>query len=219
MFKKKNTIKDCTFVTDRISEKTDKIVSKDLDKITLSEFSHLLKENIAIHFCLNLIISRIKSIKLDFEFFFNSKESEEQREILRELVLINSNNWNINPKAYELLKNILSKNISSLKLPEFITERFLNYKPKELIWNEKSIEEFNSFMNDTRMGVWYAYNMLILHKRAILNGTNIIYKVGDEQIELKTLNEFEEKVLKNVKINNELDKLLENEKTNENHRL
>jgi hypothetical protein len=216
LFKKKNKISEYTSVNNKISGKTNRIISKDIEKINLSEFSHLLRENIAIQFCLNIIIDRIKNIKIDFEFFFNNKESEEQREILRELILVDYYFWENNPEAYKKLKNILSENISALKLPNFITEKFLNYKLSELVWNEKSINEFNAYMNDTRMGVWCAYNMVISLKRAILNETYINFEINGKEKIIKTLKDFEDNILESIEINNELKMLLEKEKTNGN---
>jgi len=121
-----------------------------------------------------------------------------------------------NPKAYKKLKDILSENISALKLPNFISERFLNYKLNELVWNEKSISKFNAYMNDTRMGVWCAYNMVISLKRAILNETYINFEINGKKETIKTLKDFEKNILKSIEINNELKMLLEKEKTNGN---
>ena len=216
LFRKKNTISQYTSVNNRISDKTNRIISKDIEKIKLSEYSHLLRESIAIQFCLNIIIERINTIKIDFEFIFNNNESEDQREILRELVLVDFNYWENNPKAYKKLKNILSENISALKLPNCITESFLNYKLSELVWNEESISKFNSYMNDTRMGVWCAYNMVISLKRAILNETYINFELNGKVETIKTLKDFEKNILKSIEINNELKMLLEKEKTNGN---
>jgi hypothetical protein len=215
LFKKK-TISNFTSINNKVSGKTNSILSKDLEKLNLSDFSHLLRENIAVQFCLNLVIRRVKSVEIDFEFFFNNKYSEEYREILRELVLLSFSNWEINPEAYNQLKNILSENISALRLPQIINEKFLNYKPNELVWNKNKINEFNAHMNDTRMGVWCAYNMIISLKRGILNGTSINFQIKKEEKVIKTLIEFEENILNSIKINNELKALLEKEKTNAN---
>ena len=216
LFKKKHTISQYTSVSNKISDKTNRIISKDIEKLKLSEYSHLLRENIAIQFCLSIIIERIKNIKIDFEFIFNNNESEDQREVLRELVLVDFYFWENNPKAYKKLKDILSENVSALKLPNFISERFLNYKLNELVWNEKSISKFNAYMNDTRMGVWCAYNMVISLKRAILNETYINFEINGKKETIKTLKDFEKNILKSIEINNELKMLLEKEKTNGN---
>ncbi|WP_123899165.1 hypothetical protein [Aureibaculum marinum] len=185
---------------------------KDIRKISLSEFSHLLRENIAVGLCLNPIIERIKSVEIDFDFFFNNDHSEKQREILRELVLLNTHHWDINPIAYNKLKLVLSESIAALKLSETVTQEFLAYEPKGLVWNQETINAFDAFMNDNRMGVWAAYNMLTSRKRAIFNEAKIDFELDDNLIEITTLAEFEENILKTVRINNELKGLLEKER-------
>ena len=77
-----------------------------------------------------------------------------------------------------------------------------------MTWNEKAILEFKAHMNDNRMGVSCAYNMLIKRKRRILNGGKFQLNIKNKNTEIDSLKEFEEKVLKTIKINKELNELL-----------
>lgn len=212
MFKSKNTINKFTSVNTKISKKTKRILSKDIEKISLLEFAHLLREKIAVEFCISIIVSRLKTFKIDFEFFFNSNESEDKRAVLRELVLLNFQNWDLNPKAYNILKKILTDKITALKLPKYVNEQFLNYAPKSLVWNEDVIRKYSFFINDNITGVSYAYSLLIQLKRGVLNGTEINFNVKDRAFQITTLDDFEEHILKSVSINDKLRTRLDSEK-------
>lgn len=217
MFKKENTIKNLTFISNRISGKTDSILSKDITKLKLQEISHLLRESIAIQTCINISIEKLNNLKIDFDFYFNNKFSEEYRELLRELVLVNERNWDLNVRAYEKISGKISNDLFALKLPEFIINKFKNYKPQKLEWNESSVNNFNAYMNDSRAGVTAAYNMVHSLKIATLNGTKIFYKIKNEEQIITSLKDFENTILKNIDCNPELKSMLEKEKTNTNN--
>lgn len=217
LFKRENTIKNLTFVGNRISDKTESILSKDISKLKLQEISHLLRESIATQTCINISTEKLNNLKIDFDFYFNNKSSEEYRELLRELVLVNERNWDLNVRAYEKILGKISSNSFALKLPEYIINKFKYYKPKKLEWNESSVNNFNAYMNDNRTGVTAAYNMVHSLKIAVLNGTKIFYKINDKEQIITSLTNFENTILKSIECNEELKSMLEKEKTNANN--
>ena len=212
LFKSKNTIKNSTFIGNKISEKTEFIISKDISKLELTEISHLLRESIATQTCINISIEKLKNLKIDFEFYFNNKSSEKYRELLRELVLIHERNWDLNVMAFEKIKGKISSNFFALMLPEFIINKFKYYEPKKLEWNENSVNSFNAYMNDNRAGVTAAYNMVHSLKIAVLNGTKIFYSINNVEYTIKSLKDFEDRILKSINCNKELKSMLEQEK-------
>ena len=175
MIRKKENIKDYISVERKISKKTKKVLSKNIDELSMVDLSSLLRIEIAEQFCLKLILERIDLKKINFEFNLKNKDSEQQIVLLKEIILLNPHNWDINPKAFESLKKIISKNIQIINLKEEIINKFLNYIPDNLHWNKDVVSEFNSYMNDTRMGVFCAYNMITARKRKIINGGKIKY--------------------------------------------
>ena len=101
--------------------------------------------------------------------------------------------------------------IDYLNLSKELKDKFKNYEPQDLIWNEKSIQNFNSYMNDSRMGVITGYGMVTRLKRAILNGNYVNYQLDEEVYKIQTIEKFEELIIKKLNCNDELLKLLNNE--------
>lgn len=206
MFEKR--LKDNISINRKISRKTEKVISKKINELSLTDLTNLLKIEIGEQFCLNLLIEKINSEGINFDLSVENKDHKKIKELLKEIILLNHNNWDINPKAHKVFKNIVLIKNSEIEIPENQIERFTNYTPDEFIWNEKTISEFKAFMNDNRMGVFCAYSMLMNRKRRILNGGKFQLILKKQNIEINSLKEFEEKVLKTVKINKELSELL-----------
>ena len=211
LFRKKNTISSKTYISNKISNKSKNLLYKDITSLKLEDISHLLREDLCVQVCINIAIYRLENVRIDFEFLFNNDVSEVQREILRELVLLNNRNWDLNSISFIKLKNIIGDNILALKLPELVNDSFLSYEVKRLKWNKKTINNFNSFMNDTRTGVLHAYGMIISLKRAVLNNVPIIFELNNENLLINTLSQFEDNILKSINPNKELELLLDKE--------
>ncbi len=203
-FKKVSSIYDKTYISDKVSKKSKIILNKDINYLSLDELSHLLREGIGTQVCINISLSKLVDLKIDYDFFFNNNDSESQRELLRELVLLEDEDWDINSNSFFKLKNILEENISALKLPTKITERFIDYMPKKINWDVEVKNKFDFFMGDSRTGVFYAYSMIINLKKAILNRVPIYYNIKEEKKIINTLFEFEENILNHINPNEEL---------------
>ena len=137
--------------------------------------------------------------------------SEDQRELIRELVLLNSWYWDRNAIANRELKEILGISIDYLNLPHDIKEKFKTYELQDLIWNKKSFQDFNSYMNDSRVGVTVGYGMVISFKRSLLNGNPIIFEIKENLIPINNIEYFEELIVSNLNCNSELRELLNRE--------
>lgn len=125
--------------------------------------------------------------------------------------------WDHNPKANQELKEILGSKIDYLNLSTEIIEKFKIYEPQKLIWCEKSIQDFNAYMNDSRVGVMVGYGRIISLKRVLLNGNTVIYEMKGDSCEINDLDKFEELVVKKINCNGELKELLNKEiKINDN---
>ena len=210
MIRKKENIKDYISIERKISKKTEKVLLKNIDELSIVDLYSLLKIEIAEQFCLKLILEKIDLKEINFEFDLNNKDYEQNIVLLNEIILLNPHNWDINPKAFEYLKKIISKNIQIINLKEKIINKFLNYIPDKLNWNKDVVNEFNSYMNDTRMGVFCAYKMITARKRRIINGGKIKYSIKEKKVEITNLKEFEENILASININMELKEILSN---------
>ena len=207
----KQTISKLTSTGSKLSERTNLLVSKDIDKLKTEELAFLIREQIGTGICILIAINKLKQEEINISMLHRNAKAETQRELIRELILLDNWYWDSNSIANQQLKEILGKNIDYLNLPKELKDKFKNYKPQDLIWNEKSIQNFNSYMNDSRMGVFAGYNMVIRLKRAILNGNYVNYQFDEEVYKIQTIEKFEELIVKKLNCNDELLELLNNE--------
>ena len=211
MLFKKQTISKLTSTGSKLSERTNLLISKDVEKLKTEELAFLIREQIGTGICILIAINKLKQEKINISMLHRNAKSEAQRELIRELVLLDNWNWDSNSIANQQLKEILGIKIDYLNLPKELKDKFKNYEPQDLIWNEKSIQNFNSYMNDSRVGVFAGYNMVTRLKRAILNGNYVNYRFDREVYKIQTIEKFEELIVKKLNCNDELLELLNNE--------
>jgi len=211
LFFSKQTISQLTPTGSKLSDRTKFLINKNIDNLKFDELSFLIREYIAIGTCIPIAINKIANDELKISLLHRNEKSESQREILRELVLLDNWYWESNTIAFKQLKGILGKNLDHLNLPKEIKVKFRSYEPQNIIWSEKSVQNFNAYMSDSRMGVYAGYNMILRIKRAILNGNTVKLIIGGEETEIQTVAKFEEMIVNKVKCNDELRELLNKE--------
>ncbi len=212
MFGKNQTISQLTSTGSDLSERTKILVKKNIEQLELNEIAFLLREYVGTGVCIPIAVNRLKEQEINISMLHRNQESENQRELIRELVLIETGSWDINAIANQELKEILGIKIDYLNIRREIKEQFKAYTPKELMWKQSSIQEFNYYMTDSRMGVLYGYGLVTSLKRAILNGNSVKYEMGSDSVVIKTMSIFNELVILKLNCNDELLRLLENEK-------
>ncbi|NNL15311.1 MAG: hypothetical protein HKO81_01565 [Flavobacteriaceae bacterium] len=200
-----------TSIDSNVSGRAKKLVNKDIEKLKLNEIAYLIRESIETGVCIPIANKKLKEQDIEISMLHRNLNSENQRELVRELILLEDCYWDRNAKAFKELKDILGTQINYLHIPSHLKERFMNYQTKNLVWDEKSIEHFHLYMNDSRMGVFTGYEMIITLKRAILNGNSVLYKCNGKNVTIQTIEEFEKLIVDNLNCNDELKNLLEKE--------
>lgn len=211
MFFTKQTISQLTPTGSKLSERTNSLINKNIRKLEKEEIAFLIREQIAIGVCLPIAIHLLKQEEINISMLHRNTESEKQRELIRELLLLDNWYWDSNSIANQQLKEILGLKINYINLSKDIKENFKNYQPQDLIWNEKSIQNFNAYMNDSRMGVIAGYGMVTRLKRAILNGNYVNYQIAGKSTKIQTVEKFEEYLVSELNCNQELLELLSNQ--------
>ena len=207
----KQTISKLTSTGSKLSDRTNLLISKDIDKLKIEELAFLIREQVGTGICIPIAVNKLKQEEINISMLHRNAKSETQRELIRELVLLDNWYWDSNSIANQKLKEILGVKIDYLNLSKELKDKFKNYEPQDLIWNEKSIQNFNSYMNDSRMGVIAGYGMVTRLKRAILNGNYVNYQLDEEVYKIQTIEKFDELIIKKLNCNDELLKLLNNE--------
>lgn len=207
----RTTISDISQINDKSSQRTRSILRTDINELSFVDLAFLIREYIEIRICVQLSLKRLKETNLKLPIYYRDSDSENQRELIRELVLIDKSFWDIYQEDFYNLKELLNPHLSGLNLPVFIKDEFNSYVPKKLTWDNESIEKFGYYMNDSRMGVICGYNMIISLKNAILSGTTVTYNVNSELIQIKSIGEFKKLIIESINCNEELRERLQEE--------
>ena len=212
----KTSISDISSINNNDSEKAKSILEKNISDLSFKDLGFLIRENIETRICVFIALKRLKTTNLKLPIFYRDSDSENQRELTRELILIHSGYWDIYPNDFNKLKDIIVPHLDGLNLPEFIKETFKSYEPKKLIWNNAAIERFGQYMNDSRMGVICGYNMVTSMKSAILNGAIVNYNIDSKEIQIESIDDFEKLILSDINCNDELKERLREEENKAN---
>jgi len=207
----RTSISDISPINEKSSQRARHILQTDINDLSFVDLAFLIREYIEIRICVQLSLKRLKESNLKLPVYYRDSDSENQRELIRELVLIDKSYWDIYQEDFYHLKELLNPHLYGLNLSEFIKDEFNSYVPKKLTWDNESIEKFGQYMNDSRMGVICGYNMIISLKKAILNGTTVTYNVNSELIQIKSIGEFKKLILESIKSNEELRERLQEE--------
>ena len=212
MLLKGQNISKVTSTSEKLSERAILLINKNVNDLKLSELAFLIRESIGIGVCIPIALNKLRKEVINLSMLHRDDNSANQRELVRELILLDEWHWERNLNAFKELKKIIGIQIDYITLPRNIKNKFKTLVPDELKWNENSINSYNGYMNDTRMGVMAAYSMVISIKRAILNGNSIKYELFGESRLIDDLDLFKQKILDSIKLNSELKELLKKEK-------
>ena len=116
---------DSNFYNDNRINNWSKLSQRKLKDLTTQDLIYLLKKHIGVNFLIIVIVERL--IDNGFcAFTFNlheDKEKDEQKEIIKELLLINDNYWYENPIVYDKFKNFIQNEthwIIDIIIPEYV---------------------------------------------------------------------------------------------------
>jgi hypothetical protein len=211
LFSRIKSISELTSTGSKLSERANRLISTKTNKLEMTELAYLIREHIGVSICIIISIQKLKEMEIRISMLHRDDKAEKQRELIRELVLLNNYHWDINSNEHKQFKKLLGIKIDYLSLPKTVKDDFKKHEPKELVWNEKSIQNFKSYMNDSRMGVICGYGMVTSLKRTILNGNSIMYQIAGESIRIQDKNEFKKLIVDKLECNDELLELLNKE--------
>lgn len=208
----RNIIRDHTYKHGISSDRVHQIVFRSIENITKSELAYLLRENKFIEVVIEISIELLTAEKLEIYPFDNSPNSDEQRELIRELILVNDEYWNLNPKGFQRFRDLIVDKINIVRLPKHSISHFLNYQPELIIWNEKDEEWYKDMIaGNSASTVLTAFEKIRKISRSIIIGNKLIVKLNNNTIEIKDIIEFENVVVKKLPMYKELIEFMSSE--------
>lgn len=147
---------------------------KSIDDLTRKEISYLLREDKFTDTLLEISDKLLENEKIEIFGFHHQANSDEQRELIRELVIIKDDYWDLYPRIYRSIKSKLEKHLPIIKLPEYIKDHFRNYEPKTIKWGIEENGWYENMINENAAStVLAAYRRIGQLKRAIKLNTTI----------------------------------------------
>ena len=195
----KGKIKDYTNYTFSLEGRAHEISIKELGKINKSDLAFLLREQVFIDIAIEISIFILKNEKIEIHSFHHNENSVEQRELIREIILVDSQYWDYYPNIFYLVVELLKDHMQVIKLPNFIKERFVNYIPEKLVWdNTKNDWYKNMIQNNAASTVLSAFENIKRLKRAILRNNKIEYLIENEKIIINNVFDFNKVLVNNL---------------------
>ena len=158
---KEMRIKDFTTYLFGISSKGLSLANKQIKSLTYSDLAYLLREDYYTDVVIVIAVNRIKDSELKIHSFNHDEDSDNQRELIRELLIVSDYQWDINPLKHQELIELLDSQILVLKIPDYIKSHFKSYEPKEVVVDNGFIEEYEKLIDeDTASHVHSAFEKI-----------------------------------------------------------
>ena len=172
---------DSNFYNDNRINNWSKLSQRKLKDLTTQDLIYLLKKHIGVNFLIIVIVERL--IDNGFcAFTFNlheDKEKDEQKEIIKELLLINDNYWYENPIVYDKFKNFIQNEthwIIDIIIPEYVVNHFLNLEFQTINWTNARTLKLSDWIDlDNASGYSIVIGQIKHIRRAFDNGVKVTY--------------------------------------------
>lgn len=184
--------------------------------LKLDEIEYLLRQQLwitpLIRICIQKINDNWDNIQISYP---KSNLTEWFENVIKELILLPKNVWDIDKVSFEKLCYILNNNYRrEIKLDINIINDFLCYEPKELVWNDEVFDFFENHINSHHGEVLKSIKLVQDFIICINNGSQIRYCRNQKNILITNLIEFENIVLEELSEDkNQLMDWMENEQT------
>ena len=164
---------------------TRKIVNKKIKDVSTSELLHLIRRQNYTDLATLLAIKDFETSGFyGFSFNYDDK-SITQQDLLKELLILDDEFWMYNQTSYRQLKPIAEKNATFVNLPAKLVRQFIELKLEPINWTNHEIENIISLVEmDAASTVHSAWEMVRQLKRAVDEGTKVVFKWKENEIEI-----------------------------------
>ncbi|MGZ5282489.1 MAG: hypothetical protein ACXWEY_09460 [Bacteroidia bacterium] len=189
-----NELSDYYFNT---TTQTVKIANEKIKNIGTTELLHLIRRDNYTDLAVLLAIYEFETNGF-YGYSFNYDDvSTRQQDLLKELMILNSNFWTYNQKSFHQLKPIAEANAIYVNLAENIVNMFLSIKPEPIIWSNIEIDKMISMAEmDTASTVHYAWEMIRQLKRVVDDGTKVIFNWEGNVVDIENETDIKKYIVK-----------------------
>lgn len=167
------------------------LVKKQIGKLEMHELSFLLRERQFTEVVIDIAIEVLHRDEIQINVFHHSTDSIKQRELIRELILVDNESWDFNPFAYKKFKQRIKEYLPIVRLPNYIKEYFQDYKPKQLIWTEENVIRYDDLIKqDAAITVLSAFNEVRKLARSVIIGNNIDFYINSIETKITNIDDF-----------------------------
>lgn len=186
-----NRILDFTYSHVISSDIVQGLVNKKIGSLQIDELSFLLRERQFTEVVIDIAIEILFKDEIQINVFHHSTDSNKQRELIRELLLIDNDYWDLNPFANERFKSKIKEYLSIVRLPNYIKESFQVYKPKQLTWTEENVKRYDELISmDAAMTVLSAFNEIRKLGRSVIIGNSIDLNIDSTETKITNIDDF-----------------------------
>jgi len=144
------------------------LANKSIDELSKGDISYLLRENKFTDTLLEISDRILDREKIEVNVFHHPTNSDEQRELIRELIIVKDSYWDLYPLIQRSIKLKIEKHLAIIQLPEYVKEHFQNYDPKTIKWGHEENGWYENMINENAaFTVLAAYRRIGQLKRAI----------------------------------------------------
>lgn len=187
----------CDLTTNLLNESVKDLSQTKIKDLQLDEIAYLVRQQMWIAPLIRICIQKINDNWDEINKYYpNSNLTEWFENIIKELILLPRINWDIDKTSFHKLSHIIKTNsCRAIKLDESIVVDFLNYTPKELVWNDETYTFFQKHINSHHGEVLKAIKLIQDFIICLNNGGNIRYNRNNKNRVIENLTEFEHLVL------------------------
>jgi hypothetical protein len=175
------------------------LVKKQIGRLEMHELSFLLRERQFTEVIIDIAIELLQRDEIQINVFHHSSDSARQRELIRELILVDKEFWDLNPFALEKFKQRIKEYLPIVRLPNYIKEFFQDYKPNQLIWTEENVIRYDELIKQNAAGtVLSAFNEVRKLARSIIIGNNIDFCINSIETKITNIDDFNKLIVDNL---------------------
>lgn len=189
------------------------LVNKQIGTLEMRDLSFLLRERQFTEVVIAIAIEYLYKDEIQINGFHHSINSFRQRELIRELVLVDAESWDLNPFAYERFRKRVKEFLPIVRLPFYIKEYFQDYKPKQLTWTEENVKRYNHLiMNNAAITVLSAFNEIRKLGRSVIIGNSIDFNIDSTKTKITSIDDFNKLIVDKLSNSADLYKRINSEK-------
>lgn len=180
----------------RTTELTRKIINKQIKDLSTSDLLYLVRRQNYTDLSTLLAIKEFETNGFYGYSFNYDDKSITQQDLLKELLILDDKFWAHNQTSFLQLKPIAEKNATYVNLPDKLVRQFIELKLEPIVWTSEEIERIKSLVYlDSASTVHSAWEMVRQLKRAVDDGTKVVFKWKGNSFDIKNSADIKQQIV------------------------